>query len=129
MSCNKFWSFAWTGKYLTNDFVQILNLNNILINFNKTKKSRCFGHFAIYFWLMIIHITIFFLLMIMMIMRGKISCSYLDVFRTGSEYYSVLQMTIRNRLQFDNSVPLVIFLIFRYNNEWIRYYFIVLVIV
>ena len=52
------------------------------------------------------------------------------VFWTGSEYYSVLQIhDTQKPSKFDNSVPLVIFLIFKDNNEWIGYYFIVLVII
>jgi len=37
---------------------------NIPINFKKTKTSQCFCRFAIYLWLMLIHMTIFLLLMI-----------------------------------------------------------------
>ena len=52
------------------------------------------------------------------------------VFWTGSEYYSVLQIhDTQKSSKFDNSVPLVIFLIFKDNNEWIGYYFIVFVII
>jgi len=98
-------------KYLTNDLVQILNLNNILINFNKTKKSRCFGRFATCFWLMIIHMTIFFVndnddnaRQNKLLVFGRFSELEVNIIR----YFKTL--TFRNRLQFDNSVPLVIFL-------------------
>ena len=51
----------------------------------------------------------------MMIMRGKKRCSYFE-----PEVNIVI---------FGNSVPLVIFFIFKDNNEWIGYYCIVFVII